>query len=1327
MRTNFTILLFALLSLCGFAKAADQMSVTINGTSTTVDALEVRNFEVGVQLFTNRTNMPISTIPSEFEGYKFLSFGGGNVAVLVGTITPLNDGYLYLAARNGNSTVHNAMVAEGWTKTIHTFLYMATSELVIYEKAVTANVAVKIPEIVDFRGAIPIAKNITLIKDGEEEPEIDSMTITINGKSATTDPLEVRSFAVDVQLFTNRTNLAISTIPAGFEGYKFLSFGADNTKAILSGTITSSADGYLYLAARNNTSTVHDVMVAEGWSKTSHTFFYATTSELVIYEKAVTAGNAVSIPQITDIRGAIPIAKEINLIQIIPADEMAITVEVTAADAGNFDKRTFTDGTQLFTNRTYTATGTPSQFDGFEFLASEGAKADKGIIIPSADGTIYLIGKAGGLSDWTLVNNSSFYYDATEMSIYQKTIRAGQRIEIPDITNFQGASCLAKNITVEVISANSEARLQNIIVDGHELSGFSMENNTYNYYLPYTYNQRPVVEYATVAGTADAILAETEDVRGTEDERTATITVTSQDGTKELVYKILFTVVPEMDLYLCIGQSNMAGYAPMDETKGDLLPMDNVYLFNTQNMFEQAANPLNKYSTVAAGSARIELGPSYSFAQTIKTRTEAPVGLVVNARGGSSIQNWTKGGTGDPKDTLYLPTITRALEAQKWGTFKGILWHQGEANKRDLDDYITRLQQLVLDLRTDLNDPQLLFLAGQIGRFGLDVDDFNNLITTISSHITNADWVSSENLGNIPGDNNHFNRDAAIELGKRYARKVSDTLYPITQMPVTVETDAGTFQKATLETGAAILIDRPAYTIANTDLYGFEGFEMLASNANSGGAVDESGVITPSVDGDLYVLADSTVALNGWIAMAGTEMSYYNRTLRVFRKKVSAGEKIIMPVCTDFRGVTPIAKSFTLIEVHPEEDTRLDNITVEGINLEGFNKDVKEYTYYLPYTATTTPAVSVVKHVEGASVTINNASDITSSENKQRTTVIEVTSQDNLNIAKYNVEFNVLPELDLFLCIGQSNMAGAAKLEADKGDLNLLQDAYLLNGNNKFEAARNGMNRYANVLTAKTEYYGLTHAFAKKLTSKIDKPIGLIVNARGGSSIQLWEKDGTGAGDTLYVKTMERALEAQAWGTYKAVLWHQGEANRTNHETIGYMNLLNELTANLRTDLGVSDLFFVAGEIGHWRSDNTPFNTMLRTIGQNIENSAYVVADDLINITNLADNDSHFNRQGLITLGERYADAVYDELYQGGSVSIDDKNEEEGISVTARGKEVLVRCNKDSMVQITDLLGRVVYTGNVREEAVIKVATSGIYIVVVENTSATKRVKLLLK
>jgi len=1326
MRTKFTILLFSLLCICGFARAADQMSVTINGKSATNDALEIRDFAVGVQLFTNRTNMPISSIPSEFEGYKFLSFGGGNVAVLLGTITPSADGYIYLAARNNTSAVDNVMVAAGWTKTTHTFLYMATSGLVIYEKAVTANVEVAIPEIEDFRGAIPIAKDIILIKDGEEEPEVDAMSITVEGKSASADALEVRDFAVDVQIFTNRTNMPISTIPTGFEGYKFLAFGADNTQPILSGTITPSADGYLYLAARNNNSTIDGTMTGEGWTKTTHTFFYASTSELVVYEKAVTAGNAVSIPQITDIRGAIPIAKEINLIHIIPADEMSVTVEVTAADANSFEKRSFANDVELFINRTYTATGIPSLFDGFEFLASEGAKADKGVLIPSADGTIYLMGKAGGLSDWTLVNNSSFYYGTTEMSIYQKSVRAGQRIEIPEITNFQGAIPIAKNITVEVISDNSEARLQNITVDGVNLSGFSMENNTYNYYLPYTYSQRPLVEYTTVSGTAKVILAETEDVRGTEDERTASITVTSKDGTKEQVYKILFNVVSEMDLYLCIGQSNMAGYAPMDETKGDLLPMDNVYLLNTQNMFEQAYNPLNKYSTVAAESSKIELGPSYSFAQTIKTRTEAPVGLIVNARGGSSIQNWTKGGTGDAKDTLYLPTITRALEAQKWGTFKGVLWHQGEANKGELSDYMTRLQQLVSDLRGDLNDPELLFIAGQIGQFGLNVDNFNNLITSISSHITNADWVSSENLGNITGDNNHFNREAAIELGKRYARKVSDKLYPVTQMNVTVETDAGTFQKATLETGAAILIDRPAYTIANTDLYGFEGFEMLKSNANSG-IVDESGVITPASDGNLYVIADSTVAINGWIAMAGTEMSYYNRTLRVFRKKVSAGEKIVMPVCTDFRGVTPIAKSFTLIEIFPEEDTRLDNITIEGINLEGFNKDVKDYTYYLPYTATVTPVINVVKHVDEASVTVMDATDITSDEKTQRTTVIEVTSQNGEQKAKYNVEFNVLPELDLFLCIGQSNMAGAAKLEADKGDLDFVQNAYLLNGNNKFEAARNGMNRYANVLTATTEYYGLTHAFAKKLASKINKPIGLIVNARGGSSIQLWEKGGTDAGDTLYTKTMERAIEAQAWGTYKGILWHQGEANRTNHETIGYMNLLNDLATNLRTDLGVSDLFFVAGEIGQWRSDNAPFNTMLRTIEQNIENSTYVVSDDLVNITNLADNDSHFNRQGLITLGERYADAVYDQLYRGSAVGIDKNNEENSISVVARGKDVWVKCGISSVVQIVDLMGRVVYKGNVQDEAVIDIAASGIYLVSVDNASAAKRVKLLLR
>ena len=57
--------------------------------------------------------------------------------------------------------------------------------------------------------------------------------------------------------------------------------------------------------------------------------------------------------------------------------------------------------------------------------------------------------------------------------------------------------------------------------------------------------------------------------------------------------------VKNMDLYLCIGQSNMAGRGKLSPAVMDT--MQNVYLLNAEDQFELAVNPLNRYSTIGRG------------------------------------------------------------------------------------------------------------------------------------------------------------------------------------------------------------------------------------------------------------------------------------------------------------------------------------------------------------------------------------------------------------------------------------------------------------------------------------------------------------------------------------------------------------------------------------------------------------------------------------------------------------------------------------------------------------------------------------------------------
>ncbi|MDQ8195620.1 sialate O-acetylesterase [Coraliomargarita sp. SDUM461004] len=213
--------------------------------------------------------------------------------------------------------------------------------------------------------------------------------------------------------------------------------------------------------------------------------------------------------------------------------------------------------------------------------------------------------------------------------------------------------------------------------------------------------------------------------------------------------------VQSMDLYLLIGQSNMAGRAPIPQEVQEAL--DQVFLLNEQAEWSPARHPFNSYSTIRKDLNMQKLGPAYSFAQQMRSiNPGVPLGLIVNARGGSSIRSWGRGGH------YYTSTVNRVKVAQQTGILRGILWHQGETDYQD-EDYLLKLTQLIADLRMDLGDPKLPFIVGQINGIPL----INNQLAALPYAVPMTACVSSEGL--IAQDRWHFNTESQFELGLRYA------------------------------------------------------------------------------------------------------------------------------------------------------------------------------------------------------------------------------------------------------------------------------------------------------------------------------------------------------------------------------------------------------------------------------------------------------------------------------------------------------------------------------------------------------------------------------
>lgn len=230
-------------------------------------------------------------------------------------------------------------------------------------------------------------------------------------------------------------------------------------------------------------------------------------------------------------------------------------------------------------------------------------------------------------------------------------------------------------------------------------------------------------------------------------------------------------VAPEkLDLYLLIGQSNMAGRGSLPAEGAKTAP--GIWVINAENEWVPAKDPLHYDWLKGVG-----VGPGLAFAQEIqKLSPRKEIGLIPCAVGGTSINEWVPGVK--PKHTEILPydaMLARVQEAQKYGKIKAILWHQGEqdSNPTEVKLYEEKLEKFFIRLRKDLNAPKTPILIGTLADFY--VKDFSEAGTIneimaryVNSH-KNTYLISSKGLTH-KGDKVHFSSEAAEELGRRYAQ-----------------------------------------------------------------------------------------------------------------------------------------------------------------------------------------------------------------------------------------------------------------------------------------------------------------------------------------------------------------------------------------------------------------------------------------------------------------------------------------------------------------------------------------------------------------------------
>lgn len=251
--------------------------------------------------------------------------------------------------------------------------------------------------------------------------------------------------------------------------------------------------------------------------------------------------------------------------------------------------------------------------------------------------------------------------------------------------------------------------------------------------------------------------------------------------------------------------------------------------------------------------------------------------------------------------------------------------------------------------------------------------------------------------------------------------------------------------------------------------------------------------------------------------------------------------------------------------------------------------------------------------------------------------------------------FSQDPNFHIYLCLGQSNMEGAAKAEQQDSIVNPRFQVMAA-----VDCSKNGRTKghwypaippltRCNTNLGPADYFGRT--MVEKLPEKVK--VGVIVVAIGGCRIELFDKQNYQSyvetapvwmkgmikeyDGNPYGRLVEMAKLAQKEGVIKGILLHQGESNPNDslwtRKVKGvYDNLLNDL------NLDPTKVPLLAGETVNADQGGicAGFNPIIATLPETLPNS-YVISS-----AGCADgpDNLHFSAAGYRELGRRYAEKM---------------------------------------------------------------------------------------
>ena len=201
------------------------------------------------------------------------------------------------------------------------------------------------------------------------------------------------------------------------------------------------------------------------------------------------------------------------------------------------------------------------------------------------------------------------------------------------------------------------------------------------------------------------------------------------------------------DVWLCGGQSNMA--LPVTRASdgnriAELSQRKAIHVYQVPKPI--AGQPPGNAGRWIAVKSAAEVGQfsavCLAFGTVLHDRTKVPVGLIDSSLGATWIESWIssqsfgrlalvesaresyarRAASGRRRNTYGIdePSQLFELMVRQLGrqSIKGVLWYQGEGNRRNADDYLELLMGLMQDWRAHWRNPSLPFVVMQLPGFG---------------------------------------------------------------------------------------------------------------------------------------------------------------------------------------------------------------------------------------------------------------------------------------------------------------------------------------------------------------------------------------------------------------------------------------------------------------------------------------------------------------------------------------------------------------------------------------------------------------------------------